>query len=54
MEQFKAFYVYINLKNLFQILIFEKSDFFISARIAQVEKQTTYMAITFDSYFQMP
>jgi len=53
MELLKAFYFYTNLKNQFQIFIFEKRDFFRSARTAQVEKQTMYLTITFDSYFQM-
>jgi len=51
MEWFKDFYVCINLENQFQIFIFEKSDFFRSTQITQVEKQNIYLAITFDSYF---
>jgi len=39
MEWFKAFYVYVNLEKWFQIFIFEKSDFFLFAQIAQLQKQ---------------
>jgi len=38
MKCFKAFYVYMTLENQFQIFIFEKNDFFLSARIAQLQK----------------
>jgi len=34
MERFKAFHVYINQENQFQIFGFEKSDIFLSAQIA--------------------
>jgi len=33
----KAFHIYKNLENQFQIFVYEKSDFFGFAQIAQVE-----------------
>ncbi len=41
MAWFKAFPVYVDLENQFQIFIFEKSDFFLSTQVARAEKQTT-------------
>jgi len=39
MEWLKAFYGYITLENQFQILVYEKSDFLISARTTRPGKK---------------
>jgi len=48
MEWFKAFHIYRNLENQFQISATQKSDFFSSMQIAQPVKKTTYHTITFE------
>jgi len=48
-EWFKAFHVYLSLKNQFQIFVFGKVIFFICPNCPFTKKNN----ITFDSYFQM-
>jgi len=46
-EQFKAFHVYINLENQFQIFASQKSDFFNLPRLLSQENKTKHHAINF-------
>jgi len=39
MEWFKAFHAYITLKKQFQILVYEKSDFFKSTKLSIYKKK---------------